>query len=66
MRCLDRPSRVGSVFWYAQKVIVRFRKCDVPVLTLGALDYHDPVVVRAFREHVRRTLITLGNLAREG
>jgi len=41
-------------------------KNDVPVLTLGTLDDHDSMVVRAFREHVRCTLVTLGNLACEG
>ena len=41
-------------------------KNDVPVLTFGTLDDHDSMVVRAFREHMRRTFITLGNLACEG
>jgi hypothetical protein len=43
-----------------------FRANDVPVLTFGTLDNHNAMVVRAFREHVRSTLVALGDLACEG
>ena len=46
-------------------MIMCFYTKGVPALTLGTLDDHDSMVVHALREHVRRTLNTLGNLACE-
>jgi hypothetical protein len=54
-----------SVVWETRIAHCAFCGSDVPVLTLGTLDDHDPIVVRAFRERVRRALIALGDLTCE-